>query len=691
MNDSWLAFYSSLDPTELWDYMRDIIEKHLNIMCPIKFIRVRLDSPPWITQEIVEAINDRNRLFKLARTDNSNEKITNARMQRNRVNILINNSKSAYIKETLDNNKDNPKRFWRILNDSLLKGNNKPTHVVFNKDNEDFTNTEESCDYMNCYLTDIGRKLYTQFQNAPNDHVYENIYNYDSSDTQIVFTCDDIVCIVNNIDVHKGSGLDFLPSFVLKDCFKVLTKQLTYLFNQSIALGTFPDSWKSATVTPIPKAGELSQVTNWRPISILPLIGKMMEKLCNKILVDYVESQGILCDEQFGFRKKRSTSLAIFNYVKYLTDNINKRKLIGSMYIDFARAFDSINHCRLIEKLFDMGVPGQLVVWIEDYLNNRVIRTKLNNNISNAGDLLCGVPQGSILGPTLFLCYINDLAMYMHEIDVGIFLYADDAVIYHSGDSEEQMKSVLEHSFQCINTWCSKNYININVDKTKFCIYGTRSNIKKFECSQITQNNQTITRCYQYNYLGVLLDDCLNLKANFNKVFKKYSYKIYQFGKIKKYITTDTRILVYKQTILPLVEYVSFMLCLNSAHEVDKLQKLQNRCLRMCLNINNPRDMSVAMLHTTARVDELNVRREIHLSNLMYDLKSNGHFKKKGYRDTRSTEKYVFETEIVHSSIYSRSPYYRGAAIWNLLPEHIQKLPDKCKFKSGIKIHLGAN
>ena len=248
-------------------------------------------------------------------------KKTRARIQRNRVNNLINNSKAVYIKETLESNRDNPKRFWRILNDSLLKGNNKPTHVVFSKENEMFTDTEESCDYMNSYLTDIVRKLHYQFQKDYDDYTYENIYNHASSDNEIVFTCDDITCIVNNINVYKGSGLDFLPAFVLKDSFKVLTKQLTYLFNQSIALSTFPDSWKHATVTPIPKAGDLSLVTNWRPISILPLIGKLMEKLCNKILVDYLELHGILCDEQFGFRKNRSTSLAIFNYVKHLTDN----------------------------------------------------------------------------------------------------------------------------------------------------------------------------------------------------------------------------------------------------------------------------------------------------------------------------------------------------------------------------------
>ena len=166
--------------------------------------------------------------------------------------------------------------------------------------------------------------------------------------------------------------------------------------------------------------------------------------------------------------------------------------------------------------------------------------------------------------------------------------------------------------------------------------------------------------------------------------------KIFQFGKIRKYLAVDTRILVYKQTILPLVEYVSFMLCLNSCHELDKLQKLQNRCLRLCMNINNPRDISVARLHNDAWVSNLSVRRDVQLVSLMFDLKCHGLFKKEGIRNTRSTENYIFETDIVHTGIYAKSPYYKGANLWNEVPRHLQQVPNKGKFKKDIKRHLGA-
>ena len=535
----------------------------------------------------------------LSVNQNNQTDIQNARAARNRTNKIIQAAKTEYIKDTLYQNRNDPKKFWRVLNSTLLKGDSISSDITFNLGNDSYTSISNSCYYINEYFANIGKNLHSQFQmtQMDNNNNYTNVYNLENSAEDIIFTVEDIIMVVKSIDVHKGSGIEYLPSFILKDVFEILTDQLVFLFNKSVQTGIFPDSWATATITPIPKNGNKHCMNNWRPISIIPLIGKLLEKLCNSVLIDHLEMHDILCDEQNGFRRDRSTSTSIFNFVKNITESMNSKKLVGCMYLDFSKAFDSINHNRLLVKLKDMGVPKKLLDWITSYLSNRKIKTKLNNSISETSELVCGVPQGSVLGPTLFLCYINDLGMIIKNLGLSINLYADDAVVYHSSADPTVIEDNLKTSLTSVMHWCVKNYININIEKTKFCIYGTRANITRYTSEMVVSDNRHIQRCRSYLYLGVTLDECLTMKPNFNNVFKKFSYKIHQFGKIKKYLNVDTRLLVYKQTVLPLSEYVSFMMYLNTKHDVDKLQRLQNRALRMIYDIQNPRDISIDELH----------------------------------------------------------------------------------------------
>ena len=247
-------------------------------MCPMKYMKFRINSPPWITQDVIEAINDRNLLYKQAKTTMDPNDIRLAHIARNRTHKLLQSSKAVYIKDTLNHCKDDPKRFWRVLNSNLLKGDIQTSDVTFNTGNDMYTYIDESCEYMNNHFAGVGKKLFSQFHKDAqlNDHVY--MYGIESSADEIIFSIEDVQKIVKEIDIHKGSGIDYIPSFILKDVFEVTTSQLVYLFNKSMSSGIFPDSWAIATITPIPKTGNKHIANNWRPISIIPLIGKMMEK-----------------------------------------------------------------------------------------------------------------------------------------------------------------------------------------------------------------------------------------------------------------------------------------------------------------------------------------------------------------------------------------------------------------------------
>ena len=542
-NENWNPFYEIESPIELWNFIKRIVKTFIDIMCPIKYMKIRTNSPPWITQEVIEAMNDRKTLYRKHKQTGNLADFRSAQHARNRVNCLLQNAKAEYIKQTLNTHKDDPKKFWRVLNENLLKGSKCMSDIIFDKGDNECTNIPDACEYLNEFFAGIGKRLHSQFNTDLRNRNYNAVYNIDSSDDVIQFELGNIIKIVKDIDINKGSGIYFILTFILKDVFEEIPQQLTYLFNQSLALGIFPETWAIAT---IPKTGNLLLTTNWRPISIIPLIGKLLEKLCNSALCKHLELHNILCDEQYGFRPKKSTGLAIFKFKKNIISDINNKKIVGALYLDFSKAFDSINHWRLKEKLQDMGIPRKLLCWIGSYLRNRKIQTRLNNVVSNTADLICGVPQGSVLGPTLFLCYINDLSMTTNDLGLNISLYADEAVIYYSCHEPNLVKERLEVALSHIIEWCNQNYININIDKTKFCIYGNRSPVSHFKENAISSNNKCIYRCQQYQHLGVILDECLTLKQNFNNILKRFSGKIYQFGKINKFLGIETRVLVYK-------------------------------------------------------------------------------------------------------------------------------------------------
>ena len=214
-NANWNLFFHMKNPVELWNFIKKTIEDHINVMCSLKYMRIRTDSPPWITQEVIEAMNDRNILYRQFRQSNDPNDYKTARHARNRVNCLLQNSKADYIKQTLDTLKDDPKKFWRVLNDNLLKGNRCSSDITFNRGNEEYTSIPESCEFLNDYFAGIGEKLHTQFNNDLIHRNYTNIYDIESSDEEIEFALDDIVKIIKDIDVHKSSGIDLLPSFIL--------------------------------------------------------------------------------------------------------------------------------------------------------------------------------------------------------------------------------------------------------------------------------------------------------------------------------------------------------------------------------------------------------------------------------------------------------------------------------------------
>ena len=239
-----------------------------------------------------------------------------------------------------------------------------------------------------------------------------------------IITEKECLSLIKQIDVNKSSAIDDLKSIFVKDAFLCLNFEVAYLLNESLRTSEFPASWGYSNVTPIPKEGDQLDPSNWRPISQMPIIGRLLEKAIHSQLRYFIDRTGLLHTNQHGFRSGKSTGSAIFQYVKELYNNLETSDITVSTYIDYKKAFDTVSHEILLKKLSLYGFSKHSVTWFNNYLSNRLQRTLVNGHVSRSKSVKYGVPQGSTLGPTLFIIYVNDLFYHPGVDESKLLMYA---------------------------------------------------------------------------------------------------------------------------------------------------------------------------------------------------------------------------------------------------------------------------
>ena len=272
----------------------------------------------------------------------------------------------------------------------------------------------------------------------------------------------------------------------------MLIPHLVHIFNLSFDTGLFPKKWKKATFIPLFKGGKKTEVGNNRPISLLPLPGKIVEKVVHANLSKFLNDQHVLTYKQGGFRKGFSTASTIADLTDDLFNSINQGQTSLAVFIDLKKAFDTVDHNILVKKLELYGVRGNNLEWCRDYLHLRNQTTLANNVFSSCSTIACGVPQGSVLGPLFFILYVNDIQHVIKNSKVQ--LYADDTVIHTSGVTAKAAAESLQSDLDSFSRWCNSNKLSLNVSKTKLMIFGTRQRVKKAKNTQLFMNNQSLQR-----------------------------------------------------------------------------------------------------------------------------------------------------------------------------------------------------
>ena len=424
-------------------------------------------------------------MFKVAKPDNTIENWTLFKTQRKYSRKLLLNTKEEFLKNQMEENRKNPRAFWRKLN--KIVGNTKNSQIFTSIFDDQGKKTEkgDAAEFMNEYFTTTGENLnehncttwtaHSFFPHLPTNNFLLNVVNEDK-----------VRKYVNTLDITKPSGLENLNNRLLRDTFEVLMYELTAMFNESIIQEYFPKKWKMGIITPIPKTGNLLLKSNWRPITILTTLGKLLEKIVHFQTNTYLNLNEILSYDHHGFRQGYSTSSAIFEFLTNIYEAKVTDKITGCIYVDYQKAFDTINHNILFKKLELYGFSTPCIKWFKSYLSDRTQVTKCENTyLSTTRAITIGMPQGSTLGLLLFILYVNDLYHIKHIFNVSLKMYADDTVIYAHGNSILEVRTILQSCMDYVYKWCITNRLCMNMKKTKKMWFENNS--------QLTEGNSNYT------------------------------------------------------------------------------------------------------------------------------------------------------------------------------------------------------
>ena len=398
---------------------------------------------------------------------------------------------------------------------------------------------------------------------------------------------------------------------------------------------------------------------------------------------------GLLNDQQHGFRPKKSTSTAVSDMLKNSFKNWNDRLYQTCVFIDFSKAFDCIDHKILISKLELYGLDVKSIEFLSSYFRSRRQCTYVDGKRSEIDKVTYGTAQGSIIGPLIFIIYVNDIFNLIPNRE-NIIMYADDTLLMSDAKTMNESVSHCQDMLDIIVTWCDVNKLTINVKKTK-CMY-INSRKEKSNCP-LKIKDRNLDAVDQFEYLGMQIDSKLQMNKHVDVMYKKARIKMGILYKIRKFITSETALLIYKVMIRPHLEYGDFLVDSANQLNVEKLERLQEKVLRLVeyqkLRCNRK---DILSLKLSLKIENLETRRKLNLLRLMFDQsKCTDNILENSTTLTmslRSDQNVKMKSDFTRITKIQMSPYYRGVELWNKLPYEIQNISSKMKFKSMVKMHV---
>lgn len=424
-----------------------------------------------MTYGLAKSCETKSRLYQQMKNMKTNESKIKFTTYRNKLKTLLEKAEKEFYAHKLNECHGNLKKTWKIINNLMTKSDhdNSSDSIEFNYNNSPITDKKIIGEKFNDYFIDIGKNLAEKIpisQNSFSHYMTKNTSNIGSCALYLT-TADEIVKIVHNLKSSDSAGFDEISTKLLKCIINYIAEPLSRILNMCIENAIFPDKMKIAKVCPIYKSGAKNEFINYRPISILPSFSKIFERVIANHILSYIDKNEILSKSQFGFRKNHSTYMAMMQFHDKVTEAIDKNEFCVGIFIDLSKAFDTINHDILLQKLNAYGIRGTPNLLIKNYLLNRIQYVEYKNCQSKMSTITCGVPQGSILGPLLFLLYINDMSETSKLL--YFILFADDTNILYSNQDIWQLMKIVNSELLILSDWFKANKLSLNIKKPILC------------------------------------------------------------------------------------------------------------------------------------------------------------------------------------------------------------------------------